>query len=263
MKKFIHNAFQPFGSISKQQNYIVIAVWLVILFLLATVLQSPIFPTPLKIGSAFIELIQSGELWSNFITSFLFILKGMGYAIVITMLLCYLSTIAFFKPVTQFITKCRYLTFTGVVFLFTMISSTTSDLKTYLLIFGVVPYFTTSFLAVVDNIGSAEINKNYVNRLNSWEALLETVIIGKADVMFEVLRQNFAIAWMMITMIEAKAMSDGGIGTMLIKTDKYLGKLHIVFALLLFVLLMGVFFDWFLKFVRFTLFDYVPKMLRK
>ena len=42
------------------------------------------------------------------------------------------------------------------------------------------------------------------------------------DALFEVMRQNFAISWMMITMVEGYAMSEGGIGTMMIKSNKYL-----------------------------------------
>ena len=56
---------------------------------------------------------------------------------------------------------------------------------------------------------------------NNWQTLYEVIIVGKADQVFEILRQNFAIAWLMITLVEGLNMSEGGIGTLLIKYNKY------------------------------------------
>jgi len=69
------------------------------------------------------------------------------------------------------------------------------------------------------------------------------------------MRQNFAIAWMMITMVEGLSMSEGGLGTMLIKSNKYidLGK---VFALLFIILMIGILFDYLLSKIRVWLFPY-------
>jgi len=36
---------------------------------------------------------------------------------------------------------------------------------------------------------------------NNWQTLYEVIIVGKADQVFEILRQNFAIAWMMMMSI--------------------------------------------------------------
>jgi len=263
IKLFLLNLFQPFGKISKVQRNILLVFWVLFIFFIASLSKSQIFPSPTKILITFITIIQEKDIWENFMSSLMFILKGISYALILTMIICYSSRIPFFEPLSYIITKLRYLTFAGVVFLFTMISNTTSDLKTYLLLFGIVPYFTTSFLSILNGISESEINKNFVNRMNRWEALKETVIVGKIDMLLEVLRQNYAIAWMMITMVEAKAMNEGGIGTMLIKSDKYLGKLDLVFAILLFVLIVGIFFDWLIGWIRLTLFEYVSKMLNK
>ena len=66
------------------------------------------------------------------------------------------------------------------------------------------------------------------------------VIVGKADQVFEILRQNFAIAWMMITMVEGLSMSEGGIGTLLIKFNKYNDITNVV------ALQLVIFFDRFI-----------------
>jgi len=70
------------------------------------------------------------------------------------------------------------------------------------------------------------------------------------------MRQNFAISWMMITMVEGFAMSEGGIGTLLIKSNKYL-SLSPVFAMLVVVLMLGLIFDFALAQLRNSLFPYL------
>ena len=122
--------------------------------------------------------------------------------------------------------------------------------------FGIIPFFVTSFLSVVQNAPVEERWKGYVNKLNRWETLWEVTVVGKLDMLFEVMRQNFAISWMMITMVEGYAMSGGGIGTLLIKSNKYL-NLSNVFAMLVIVLALGLVFDYLLSLLRNSLFPYL------
>ena len=71
------------------------------------------------------------------------------------------------------------------------------------------------------------------------------IIIGKADQVFEVVRHNFAIAWMMITMVEGLNMSEGGIGALMIKYNKYNDLPHVL-GLQAVILGLGLCFDYLL-----------------
>lgn len=248
--------FKPFGNISNKTRLIIIISWTILFIGLFEVFHNPIIPTPSKILSSLIQLITSAEFFDNLINSFVLTLKAMFYSISITMLLVYLSTIPLFKPLTEFVSKCRYLTLTGLVFVFTVLSSDIGQLKILLLIFGIVPFFVTSFLSAVTSTPPQQIYKSYVNRNNRWRTLYEVIIIGKLDILFEVMRQNFAISWMMITTVEGYAMSEGGIGTMLIKSNKYL-DLSPVFAMLIIVLILGLCADYILSKLRYYLFPYL------
>lgn len=137
-----------------------------------------------------------------------------------------------------------------------MLSNNLGDVKMYLLIFGITPFFVTSFLSMVRAVPPQEIQKGYVNKLGRWGTLWEVIVIGKMDILFEVMRQNFAISWMMITMVEGYAMNEGGIGTLLIKSNKYL-KLGPVFAMLIIILVIGLLFDLGLSKLRYYLFPYL------
>lgn len=252
----LKNMFQPFGKINQKVFSLMTIIQVVILIFILQVFHSPIIPAPSKIFNSLFELLQSSDFYVDFLDSLILTIEGMGIAIIITMFVVYLSVIPFFKPLAQFISKCRYLTLTGLVFLFTMFTNNLGQLKMSLLIFGIVPYFITSFLSIVNNIPRQEIDKSYVNRRNKWETLYEIVIKGKLDLLFEVMRQNFAIAWMMITTVEGYDMAGGGVGTMLLKSNKHL-DLAPVFAILLVVLMTGMLFDWSLGKARLVFFKYL------
>jgi NitT/TauT family transport system permease protein len=153
------------------------------------------------------------------------------------------------------VVRLRYLTLTGLIFLFTLITQNGSQLKIGLLIFGIVPFFVTSLLAIIKDIDRQEVELCRTLRMGPWRTMWEVVIVGRLDQVLEVMRQNFAIAWMMITMVEGLSMSEGGLGTMLIKSNKYI-DLGTVFALLIVIFLVGLFFDWLLGRLRAWLFPY-------
>ena len=221
-----------------------------------------LIPTPGRIAKAVYSIISSETFYNNLFSSLSLTLKGMGYSILIALGVCYLSLIPFFKPLARFIIKCRYLTLTGLIFLFTLLTSNGHQLKLSLLIFGIVPFFVTSFLSIISEINEQEFELCKTLRMNNWRAMFEVVIIGRLDQVLEVMRQNFAIAWMMITMVEGLNMSEGGLGTMLIKSNKYI-DLSTVFAILVVIFGLGVCFDYLLGKLRTWFFPYTKLQVRK
>lgn len=252
----IKKLFYPFGEVDKKTRIGIILFWAVFFLGLFEIYHSKIIPPPSKIAVSLWEMLNRTEFYEDLMASMVTTLKAMLYSIGLTILLVYASTTQFFKPLAEFVSKCRYLTLTGLVFVFTMVSSNLAELKMYLLIFGITPFFVTSFLSVVSATPPEERWKAYVNKNNRWQALWEIIIVGKLDMLFEVMRQNFAISWMMITMVEGFAMSEGGIGTLLIKSNKYL-NLSPVFAMLAIVLVLGLIFDYGLSSLRNALFPYL------
>jgi sulfonate transport system permease protein len=247
--------FQPFGRISKQTFVIMMIAQVIIAVTLWHVGSNGLIPSPIKVKMAFLHLLGTELLWDNILVSLGLTMKAMLYSIAITLLLAYLSVMPFFKSIAQFIVKCRYLTLTGLIFIFTLLTKDGSQLKLSLLVFGIVPFFVTSFLAVIINIDKQEYELCKTLGYNNWQILYEVIIIGKADQVLEILRQNFAISWLMITLVEGLSMSEGGIGTLLIKYNKY-NDLTNVIALQLVIFLIGICFDYLLGTIRQWLFPY-------
>src|SRR5215216_5213131 len=251
MKKF----FQPLARLSKSTFTLMIVSQVVIGLLLWHFTSDGLIPKPGKVAAAFMHLLSTSLLWDNILVSLGLTLQAMLYSIVITLLFAYLSVIPFFKSMAQFIVKCRYLTLTGLIFVFTLLTRDGSQLKLSLLVFGIVPFFVTSFLSVIVTIDKQEYELCRTLGYNNWQTLYEVIVIGKADQVFEILRQNFAIAWLMITLVEGLNMSEGGIGALLIKYNKY-NDLTNVLALQVVIFLLGLCFDFLLGYIRTWLFPY-------
>lgn len=247
--------FQPFANISRQTVVIMVIAQVIIALLLWHITSDGLIPKPEKVAGAFIHLLSTRLLIDNVLVSLSLTLQAMLYSIVITLVFAYLSVLPFFRSIAQFIVKCRYLTLAGLIFVFTLLTKDGSTLKLWLLIFGIVPFFVTSFLSVIIHINKQEYELCKTLGYNNWQTLYEVIIVGKADQVFEILRQNFAIAWLMITMVEGLNMSEGGIGALLIKYNKY-NDLTNVLALQLIIFSLGLFFDFLLGFTRKWLFPY-------
>lgn len=215
-----------------------------------------LIPSPLRIGEALGGSLTSSLLWDNVLVSLLLTLKALVFSVAITLLFSYLSVVPFFRPLAQFIVKCRYLTLTGLIFIFTLLTRDGSQLKLSLLVFGIVPFFTTSFMSVIMHTNTQEFELCQTLGYGRWQSLYEVIIVGKADQVFEIVRQNFAIAWMMITMVEGLSMSEGGVGTLLIKYNKYNDLVHVM-SLQVVIFGLGLFFDYLLGRLRHWLFPYV------
>lgn len=253
--------FQPFKKISRQTFIIMVVLQVVITLVLWHTTSDGLIPKPMKVAEAFIKLLSTSLLLDNILVSMALTLKAMFYSILITLFFSYLSVLPFFRSVAMFLVKCRYLTLTGLIFIFTLLTQNGSQLKLSLLIFGIVPFFVTSFLSVIVHINKQEYELCKTLGYNNWQTLYEVIIVGKADQVFEILRQNFAIAWLMITLVEGLSMSEGGVGTLLIKYNRY-NDLTNVLALQLVIFIIGIGFDYLLGALKRWLFPYTKLQIQ-
>lgn len=235
---------------------------LVIVLLLWQVGGGGLIPSPAKLTASVWRIIGTGTFWDNFLTSMVLTSQGMMIAIGIALAVSYLSLLPFFRPLAAFIIRCRYLTLTGLIFLFTLLTQDGHQLKISLLVFGIAPFFVTSLLSVIGQIDRQEYDLCRTLGMSNWQTLYEVVITGRLDQVVEVMRQNFAIAWMMITMVEGLSMSEGGLGTLLIKSNKYI-DLGTVFGILFIIFCLGVCIDMLLAKIRTWLFPYTQIQILK
>ena len=253
--KDLKNILIPLGNLQKTTLYILLTGEIILGLLAWQLGGGGLLPTPVKVLGSMSSILSDTNFYENFFSTLGLVLQAMGISIVIAMMLSYLYLIPLFAPITRFVMKCRYLTITGLFFLFTLLTSNGHSLKISLLIFGIVPFFVTSLVSIIRDINTQEFDLCKSLRMNNWQAWWEVIILGRLDQVFEVMRQNFAISWIMITTVEGLNMSEGGLGTMLIKSNKYL-DLSKVFGILVVIFLIGVLADYLLALLRTWFFPY-------
>lgn len=171
-------------------------------------------------------------------------------------LLSYATVLALFRPLVEGLAKLRFLGLTGLIPLFTLLTGGGYGFKVALLTFGMLTYFVTAMAQVVVEIPKESFEHMRVMGASELRILWEVVILGTLDKALEVLRQNVAIGWTMITMVEGFERAGGGLGAMILNENKHF-KLPEVYALLLVVLLVGLLLDYLMGLLSRLLCPYV------
>lgn len=218
--------------------------------------KSELFPTPWMVLKAFLNLLSSRSFYNDLLVSTTLTFTGMGIASMIALIVGYTYLIPVMKPITNSIVFFRFIPLTGLLFFFTVLSSNGHQLKLTLLIFGIVPFFVTSLKEQMDAISTQEFELCKTLRMNNWQAWIEIVVIGRRDYVLLAMKQNLAISWLMITMVEGLNRSEGGFGVYLNDSNKF-RPLADVLALLLVLFILGISFDGGLGKVRELIFPYV------
>lgn len=237
------SAFIPNRAVSKNTMRILIAFQAGVALLIWINSPFPVLPQPGEVAKAFNKLwFEQGlgrELW----TSFTMNLEALGLTLVIALALSYLAVMAFFRPITAAASKGRFLGLIGLTFVFTLLFGGGHPLKVGLLTFGMTVFFVTSMASVVAEIPLEKLDHARTLRMNEWQVVWEVVVLGTADRAIEVLRQNAAIGWMMLTMVEGISRSEGGVGALLLNQNKHF-HLAEVFAIQITILVVGMLQDY-------------------
>lgn len=215
------NIFRPNQSLTSKVWTLIIVVELAAFFLLWSIGDAYSIPGPLDTVSALGHLIKNDGLIYETWVSLKVNLEAIALSSVISVTLAYLTVSPAMQPPSGFVSLARFTSLSGFVTMFTLAFGGGHGLKVALLTFGVSVFFVTSMISVVASIPKADWDQTRTLRMSPWRAVLEVVILGKADETFDQLRQNAAIGWMMLTMVEGLVRSEGGIGSVLLSQAKY------------------------------------------
>jgi NitT/TauT family transport system permease protein len=239
----IIDAFLPNRVVSPAAMQLI--VWVEVAIALLVWWKSPfkVLPRPDEVLHALKHLWMTQGLGQELGISFRLNIEALAWSTLISLGLAYLTVIPVFRPLVAAISKGRFLSLVGFTFIFTLIFGGGHLLKTSLLVFAVSVFYVTSMASVIAAIPKAEFDYARTLRMSEWRVVWEVVILGTADKAFEVLRQNAAMGWMMLTMVEGIVRSEGGVGAMLLGESKHF-ILAAVFAIQIVILLIGMLQDY-------------------
>jgi len=237
------DAFRPNRPVSSRVILFIVLFQVGLALLVWSFYPSELIPRPAQVASAWVEMFRNDGLVYELYSSFMTNLQALIISSVLSIGMAYLTVLPAMRPIVAAFSKARFFGMTGFVVLFTLMFGAGHWLKVSLLVFGMSTFFMTSMAEVVASIPREEFDHARTLRMGEWRAILEVVILGRADYSLEVLRQNAAMGWMMLTMVEGISRSEGGIGTMLLNQNKHF-HLASIAALQLTVLAVGIFQDW-------------------
>ena len=255
-------AFLPNRVISPTAVRIIIAIQVAAALLLWFNSPFQVLPTPGEVLSALRNLWLKEGLGPALISSYTTNLKALLLTAVISLGLAYLTVLPFFRPLATAISKGRFLSTMGFTLAFTLMFGA-PRLKLVMLVFGMTVFFVTSMVAVVAAIPKADFDHARTLRMSEWRVVWEVVILGTADKAFEVMRQNAAIGWTMLTLVEGVSRMEGGVGVMLLTYGRYINRLPDVFAIQLVILTVGLFQDYIIGILRSLLCPYADITLER
>lgn len=247
MKFKLANAFVPYGEY-KAIKFLAVsqAIFLVGLWILA---PESVLPSPTEILRAWHRMASEQGLLLELINSSKTIAVALFWSTLFACLIAYLSTAVFFKPIARWASSLRFLGLAGITFLFTLMTSSGAELKIWLLTFGMTVFLLTNLLAMVDSVTLEEVDYARTLKLSNWRITYEVVMRGRLDETIDLIRQNMAIGWTMLSMVEGLVRYEGGIGALLLNQNKHF-NLAAVFAIQLTILLYGIFQDILLKYLK-------------
>jgi len=257
MYTMIKKFFTPFEKLPKSQKTIILIAWVVLLLIIwfvGTSGQKHLFPAPVQVLEGLKELYNEGlvvHIFNSLGLCFLSILL----ATIIALVFAYTWPIPMMKPVAEFVTKLRFLPFTGLSFYITLVVHEARNMQIWIMVIFLTTFLTTSLIAVIRDIPEEEFDHAKTLKCSRLEVLWQVIILGRIDYVIDVIRQNLAITWMMLVTVESIVVASGGLGFLIKNSDKFMNHGRII-ALQIIILLIGLLLDWGINFLRKAIFRY-------
>ena len=243
------SVFTPNEAVSKRTLWIVGGVWFAIWVSYWALFRPEIFPSPLEVIRSFPDLWWEEGLAQELVTSFKVNVQALAWSSVISLGLAYFSVVAFVRPLVTFVSKLRFVS--PAAFLFVLIVATHNghQLKVSMMTLGITVFFVTTMTGIVAAIPKEKFDHARTLRMSEWRAIWYVVVRGTLDQAIDVLRDNAAMGWVMLTMVEGLVRSEGGVGVLILNQNKHLNLAN-VYAIATAIILVGLTQDYALGVVK-------------
>ncbi len=252
--QIVKDLFTPFKEVASNILWLAIAFQLTVTVFAWWYNSGRLLPSPLEVLNAFLRIWSGGfaqDLWSSFILN----IQALALSTAISLGLSYLTAIPFFKPVVAMLSKLRFWGLVGISVAFTVTFGGGHYLKVALLVFGMSVFYITSMSDIIRNISKEELDHLRTLRMGEWQVWWEGVVLDTIADAIVVMRQNAAIGWMMLTMVEGLSRTEGGVGVALLVQNKFL-NLDAIAAVNISILLFALAQDMFIYFGLKAFFPY-------
>lgn len=236
----------PNAKVDNSHTLAILVGWGVLLIASWFLFKPAILPGPWKIVTAWPELMANDGLGQAVMSSLTTNLIALTLSSLIALPTAYLSRVPVFAPVSSILSQLRFLSpsIFFIVLLFAV--GTPSAVKVWMLTLGITFFLTTTMVTVVDSIPNSQYDDAKLLRMSDWEATWYVTVRGTLPQAFDALRDNAAMGWSMLMMVEGFVRSEGGVGVLLLNQEKYF-NFAALYAIAATILVVGLVQDWMIK----------------
>jgi NitT/TauT family transport system permease protein len=247
-----------YGSLGAFARSNLVIVWIGLLLLVWFFNPIKALPDPGEVVQAFRRMWSvegsQGLLYNVYVTLKLNVV-GLGYAAIISLAIAYLSVIPLFQPVNKMVQWLRYIPIVGFNLVFLTLFTIGWPMKVAMLTTGMSFFLVTSMTGVIASIPRMKYELAKVLGYNDWQVFYSVIVRPTLPAMIDMIAQNAAIGWVMITAIETYNRTEGGIGSQIYAYSST-NNLAEVYAYLLIIGVIAAAEDWLFKLIKRLMFPY-------
>jgi ABC-type nitrate/sulfonate/bicarbonate transport system permease component len=244
--------FELRGTLTKKQTWILGLIGITLFFILWIALtyganpfiQRQILPSPGSVFGSYGELLRDNDLVVNATKSIGLNLSGYTLAILFTLPIGFLIGLyPVFRGLFQrYVEAIRFVPLTATLGIFIVWFGIGVSMKSMFMAFGIFIFLLPVVVQRIDEVNSVYLKTVYTLGATNWQTILTVYIPSVMSRLWDDIRIMTAISWTYIVFIETTG-SEGGLGAILISGAKRRGRIDKVFALLILIILIGVFQD--------------------
>ncbi len=247
-----------YGAVGGFARSLIAIGWVVLFLLIWLSNQIKAMPYPGEVLAAFQRMWaapgSSGLVYNVYVTLKLNIV-GLLISSVLSLVISYLAVIPLFQPFNKFIQWLRYIPIVGFNLVFLTLFAIGWPMKVAMLTTGMSFFLVTSMTGVIASIPQMKYELARVLGYNDWHIFYSVVVRPTLPAMIDMIAQNAAMGWVMITAIETFNRTEGGIGSQIYAYTST-SQLAEVYAYLLIIGLIAVLEDGLLALLKRILFPY-------
>lgn len=245
----LDRAFTPNETVPTPVSHAIILGWVVAWLGFWTLARSPIFPSPLDVVNALPTLWWRDGLAQAVMSSLQVNIEALILSALIALPVAYLSRVPIFTPVALGLSKLRFVSPSVFFLLLLFTLSGGHAVKVWMLVLGETFFLVTTMTNVVLGLPNELFDDARLLRMSEWRTTWYVVVRGTLPQALEAIRDNAAIGWSMLMMVEGIVRSEGGVGVLILNQEKAFNFAY-VYAIAGVVVLVGLAQDWVLKGVR-------------
>jgi NitT/TauT family transport system permease protein len=241
----------PNESSTRQIILTVTAGWFGLWLIIWALFRPAIFPSPFEVIAAWPALVQHEGLVDAVLSSLWTNVEALALSTMIGLPLAYLSRVTLVRPLALGVSKLRFLS-PAVFFLLLLFAVSNGHMiKVWMLTLGETFFLVTSMLAIVWQVPAVALDDARTLRMNEWEVLWYSVVRGTLDQALQAIRDNAAMGFAMLTLVEGVIRSEGGLGVLILNQEKHMDLANL-YAIIATVLVLGWIQDFSLMVLRET-----------